>query len=157
MHLPPDSSTSSSGDDTPGNSGKSSSSSATDDGDDVPPTAAAPDAPVKASALRDLGSRGDTSAARTRLEQTRVADDLKVGAYYLQTGNTQGAYLRFKDAADHAPDEPDARFGLAESASKLNKRDEAVLNYREYLRLDTGGDHDKAARKALNRLAAAAQ
>ncbi len=155
MHLPPGTSSSSSGDDIEGGghdrAGGSSSSHSGED-DDVAPTKSSPDAPVKASALKDLGSRGDTSAARARLEQTRVADDLKVGSYYLQQGNAQGAYLRFKDAADHAPDEPDARFGLAEAANRLNKRDEAVLNYREYLRLDAGGDHDKVARKALGKL-----
>ncbi len=75
----------------------------------------------------------------------------------MKDGNAQGAYLRFKDAVDHAPDEPDARFGLAEAAGKLNKRDEAVLNYREYLRLDPAGDHDKASRKALQRLGVAPQ
>jgi tetratricopeptide (TPR) repeat protein len=130
----------------------SSSSSHTDDDADVAPTTAAPDAPVKASALKDLGSRGDTTEARLKLEQTRVADDLKVAHFYLQDGNAQGAYLRYKDAVDHAPDEPDARFGLAEAASKLNKRDEAVLNYREYLKLDPDGDHDKETRRALAKM-----
>ena len=161
MHLPPSGySGSSSSDDaenpSPGSAGAGSSSRPADD-DDVVPTTASPDAPVKSSALKDLGSRGDLSASRAKLEQTRVADDLKIGKYYLQDGNTQGAYLRYKDAAEHAPEEPDARFGLAESANKLNKHDEAVLNYREYLRLDAGGDHDKAARSALSKLGASAR
>ncbi len=159
IHLPPGSS-SSSGDDAGSAGGGSSSgarASSSSDDDDAAPTAAPSDAPVKASALKDLGSRGDTSAARLKLEQTRVADDLKIGTYYLQAGNAQGAYLRFKDAVEHAPDEPDARFGLAETSSRLNKRDEAALNYREYLRLDAGGDHDKAARKALGKLGGTAQ
>ena len=158
LRLPPgySGSSSSASDDAPaGNAGSSSSRSADDE--DVAPTTAAPDAPVRSSALKDLGSRGDTSQARAKLEQTRVADDLKVGGFYMKDGNTQGAYLRFKDAADHAPDDPDVRFNLAEAAGKLNKRDEAVLNYQEYLRMDPGGDHDKATRKALGRLGAAAR
>ena len=144
------SSSSSSGDGLP--PGTSSSAGGSDVDDDVAPTTAAPNAPVKAARLKDLGSRGDSSAARLKLEQTRVADDLKVGLFYTKDGNTQGAYLRFKDAADRAPDDPDVRFYLAESASKLNKRDEAVLNYRACLQMDPGGDHDKASRKALSRL-----
>ncbi len=153
LQLPPGSSSSS---DLPA-AGEGSSSSRTTDDDDVAPTTAAPDAPIRSSALKDLGSRGDNSEARARLEQTRVADDLKVGGFYMKDGNTQGAYLRFKDAADRASDDPDVRFNLAEAASRLNKRDEAVLNYREYLRLDAGGDHDKATRRALGKLGATAQ
>ena len=153
MKLPPGGySSSSGGDDAP-----AGSSSRTPDDDDVAPTSAAPNAPVKASALKDFGSHGDTSAARAKLAQTRVADDLKVGSFYMKDNNPQGAYLRFKDAVDHAPDDPDARYSLAEAANKLNKRDEAILNYRECLKIDPAGDHDKASRKALQRLGAAAQ
>ncbi len=153
MKLPPGGySSSSGGDDAPGTSSSKSS-----DDDDVAPTTAAPNAPVKASALKDFGSHGDTSVARAKLEQTRIQDDLKVGAFYMKDGNPQGAYLRFKDAVDHAPDDPDARYNLAEAASKLNKREEAILNYRECLKLDPAGDHDKASRKALQRLGASAQ
>ena len=153
MKLPPGGySSSSGGDDTP-----ASSSSRPPDDDDVAPTTAAPNAPVKASALKDYGSHGDTSAARAKLEQTRIQDDLKVGSFYMKDGNAQGAYLRFKDAVDHDPQDPDARYSLAEAASKLNKRDEAIVNYRECLKLDPAGDHDKAARKALQKLGAAAQ
>ncbi|MGI4853845.1 MAG: tetratricopeptide repeat protein [Janthinobacterium lividum] len=156
MKLPPgySGSSSSDSDDAPG-AASSSSRSAADD--DVAPTTAAPDAPIKSSALKDLGSRGDTSAARAKLQQTRVADDLKVGGFYMKDGNTQGAYLRFKDALDRAPDDPDTRFNLAEAAWKLNKREEAVSNYQAYLRLDPGGDHDKASRKALSKMGVAGQ
>ena len=134
-----------------GDAGGASSSRAADD-DDVAPTTASPDAPVKASALKDLGSRGDVSAARAKLEATRFEDDLKVGKFYLEDGNAQGAYLRYKDAVDRQPDDPDARFGLAEAANKLKKRDEAILNYREAIKADPGGDHDKAAHRALKAL-----
>lgn len=132
--------------------GTSSSAAPGDVDEDVAPTTPSPRAPIKSARLKDLGSRGDSSAAREKLEQTRVADDLKVGLFYTKDGNTQGAYLRFKDAAERAPDDPDVRFYLAESANKLNKREEAVLNYRACLQADPGGDHDKAARKALSKL-----
>jgi hypothetical protein len=153
MKIPPGGySSSSGGDDAP-----SSSSSHHSDDDDVAPTTAAPNAPVKASALKDYGSHGDMSAARAKLEKTRIQDDLKIGSFYMKDGNTQGAYLRFKDAVDHDPEDPDARYSLAEAASKLNKKDEAILNYRECLKIDPAGDHDKASRKALEKLGATAQ
>lgn len=155
LHLPGDasssSSSSSSSSDAPSGADAASSSGRTED-DDVAPTIPDPKAPVKATPLKDLGSKADLSGARAKLEQTRVADDMKVGTFYAKSGNTQGAYLRFKDALEHAPEDPDVRFDLAETAARLNKRDEAVLNYREYLRLDPGGDHDKASRKALEKL-----
>jgi tetratricopeptide (TPR) repeat protein len=158
MKLPPDGYSSSGDSSSSSSSGDSSSSSRpADDDADVAPTTAAPNAPVKAAKLKDLGSRGDFSAAHQKLEQTRVADDLKIAKFYWNDGNTQGAYLRYKDAVDHAPDDPEARFGLAEAASKLKKTDEAVLNYREYLKADPDGDHDKDARRALARLGAAVQ
>jgi tetratricopeptide (TPR) repeat protein len=133
-------------------SSSSSSSSGTDEDDDVAPTTASPDAPVKESALKDLGSKGSLSAARAKLEATRFQDDMKVGKFYMQDGNPQGAYLRYKDAVDHVPDDPDARFALAQAADKLNKRDEAIANYQQALDIDPGGDHDKASRAALKRL-----
>jgi hypothetical protein len=105
-----------------GGTSSSSSSSGADEDDDVAPTTASPDAPVKASALKDLGSKGSLSAARAKLEATRFQDDMKVGKFYMQDGNPQGAYLRYKDAVDHVPDDPDARFALAQVADKLNKR-----------------------------------
>ena len=150
MRLPPGSSSS-------GDFPASSSSSRSTEDDDVAPTTASPDSPVKASALKDLGSKGDMSAARARLEITRVEDDLKVGRFYMKDGNAQGAYLRFKDAVGRAPDDPEVRFNLAEAAAALNKREEAVAGYQETLRLDPGGDHDKAARKALGKLGSAAR
>ncbi len=149
MHLPPG--TSSSGD-APG-----TSSSRGAEEDDVAPTTAAPDAPVKASPLKDLGSRGDLSTARAKLEITRVDDDLKVGRFYMKDGNAQGAYLRFKDALGRAPDDPDVQFNVAEAAAALNKREEAIASYKETLRLDPGGDHEKASRKALDRLSSSAR
>jgi hypothetical protein len=150
---PPSGGSSSSGDDP----GVSSSHDGSGADDDVAPTVPAGDAPVKASPLKDLGSRGDTSAARAKLEKTRVADDLKVAKFYMNDGNAKGAYLRYKDAVEHDPIEPEARFGLAEAAAKLNMKEEAVLNYRVYLKLDEGGDHDRQTRNALKGLGSAAQ
>jgi tetratricopeptide (TPR) repeat protein len=132
-------------------------SSSRHDDDDVPPTTEAPDAPVKATKLKDLGSSGSFSAAHEKLEKTRFDDDLKVGKFYMEDGNTQGAYLRYKDAVAHVPDDPDALFGLAQAADKLKKRDEAVANYRATIEADPGGDHVKAAKAALKDLGVAAK
>ncbi len=167
-NMPPDGIDTGDGSGDPSNRGGSSSSgngdlppgtssSKTDEDDDIAPTTSSSKAPVKASPLKDMGSHADMTAARAKLEKTRVADDLKVAKFYLNDHNVQGAYLRYKDAVDHDPEDPDARFGLAEVAAQLNKRDEAVLNYQACLKVDPGGDHDKASRKALQKLGATAE
>lgn len=158
MHIPrnsDDAAGSSSSGSSSSSSGSSSSSS--DDDSDVAPTTEAPNAPVKAAPLKNYGAKDSIEVIREKLDKTRVPDDIKVGKYYMDTGNTQGAYLRFKDAVSYDPEDPDARFYLAEAASKLKHRDEAVANYQECLKLDPGGDHDKASRRALTELGISAK
>lgn len=82
----------------------------------------------------------------------RVAEDLDVAHFYVQTGDLQGAYLRSQDAVKTSPDDPDAHFTLAEIAQKLNKRDEAIAEYNACLKLDPADKQAKDARKALARL-----
>ena len=83
----------------------------------------------------------------------REAEDLDVSHYYMTTGNFLGAYLRAQDAVKTIPDDPMAHFALAETANKLNKKDEAVSEYRLYLKLDPGGDKVKDSQRALAQLA----
>jgi len=111
-----------------------------------------PDAPVKASPLTDLGSSGKTSERRAKLEETRFDDDLKVGEFYRSSGNFKGAYMRYKDAVEHKPEDPDAQFYLAEMALKLQKPDEAKTHYEACLKIDSEGEHAKEARHSLAQL-----
>ncbi len=60
--------------------------------------------------------------------------------------------MRAKDATAMQADDADAHLLLAEVAEKLNKRDEAVFEYKSYLKLDPAGGKSKAAQKALERL-----
>lgn len=143
---PPSSSSSSSSADA-----SSSSSSSTDD-DDVAPTTAGGDTPVKAATLKDLGSHADSSAARVKLEQSRVNDDLKVGWFYLRDGNLNGAEARFKDALQHDPDDPEAHFAMAELLLKQKRKDEAAAQLKRYLELAPDDDHTKDAKKLLAKL-----
>jgi tetratricopeptide (TPR) repeat protein len=78
-----------------------------------------------------------------------VKEDLNVGGYYLESGNFAGAYLRFKDATNLAPENMDAIFGLAESARHLKRRDEALANYQLFLQVVPSGSKVKDARKAV--------
>lgn len=78
-----------------------------------------------------------------------AAKDDKVGKFYLDNGDFKGAYDRYKEATEVAPEDGEAVFGLAESARGLHKTDEAASNYSLYLDVFPDGKKAKEARKAL--------
>ena len=106
------------------------------------------------AALKDEGSSGSTRFARKHLAkvedlETRETKDLEVARYYASTGNFQAAYLRAKDAITIIPDDPAAHLAVAQTAQRLNKKDEAIAEYKVYLTLEPNGDKVPSARKAL--------
>lgn len=135
-----------------------SSSSSSSSQEEPAPTTQSDDAPIKAAPLPNYGTRRSKAEQQTRLrnEENRVPDDLKVAKFYTNDGNYAGAYLRYKDAVEHDPEQSEAHFGWAESAEKLGKLDEARQHYAEYLRLEPDGDHTRAAQRALEHLNAQA-
>ena len=75
--------------------------------------------------------------------------DDKVGKFYFDSGDYKGAYDRYKEATEVAPEDGDAVFGLAESARGLHRTQEAAANYTVYLDAFPDGKKSKEARKAL--------
>jgi Tfp pilus assembly protein PilF len=67
-------------------------------------------------------------------------------------GNLRGAYLRAKDAVQIQPDYSTAHFALAQVAQKLKNKDEAIAEFKTYLKLDPNGEKMKEAQKALDEL-----
>jgi tetratricopeptide (TPR) repeat protein len=90
------------------------------------------------------GANGHNAALATK--------DTQVGTFYLRTGDYKGAYNRFAEATKADPGNAEAVFGLAESARRLNLRDEAVRNYRLYLSALPDGPRARDSRKALKDL-----
>jgi len=130
-------------------SSDSSSSSGQDQGDSS-------DAPPK---LNDKGSEGSRSrrvlkvtGEKTQTDDERVDDDLNVAHFYMQSGNAMGAYLRAQDAVKTEPDYAPTHFSLGEAAQRLRKHDEAVAEFKLYLKLAPNGDNARAAAKALAEL-----
>ena len=70
----------------------------------------------------------------------------------MTTGNFLAAYLRAKDALATVPEDPLAHFAIAVSAQKLKKTDEAIIEFKLYLKLDPDGEKAKAAQRALDEL-----
>ncbi len=138
----------------PGEPDSSSSSSSSSSAN--PDAATAPD-PATAAPPDDVPSTEPKSTTRRKLPKVkqlqsaedREAEDLTVARFYRDSGNLAGAYLRCKDAVKLQPDDPEAHFLLAETARKLNKRDEAIAEFNILLKLDASPDQIKTARKAL--------
>lgn len=78
--------------------------------------------------------------------------DTKVGMFYLQSGDYKGAYDRFVEATQSDPGNAEAVYGLGESAWHLNKRDEALRNFRLYLSALPDGPRAKDVRKAMKKM-----
>jgi hypothetical protein len=132
--------------------GSSSSSSSSSSAGGLDPAAEPPP-----PALADRGSSGSTRASRRHLAKVedldeREARDLEVSHYYVTTGNFLAAYMRAKDALATIPDDPQAHFAVAETAQRMQKKDEAIAEYTIYLKLEPDGNRSKAAQRALETL-----
>lgn len=139
--------------DSSNSSSSSSSSSSSDDGDATPPAD-----PDKAG-LKDAGSTGSTRFERKKLAvpedlSKRELEDLDVSHYYITTGDYIGAYMRAQDAVKLYPDDEMAHFALGLAAEKMKKKDEAIQEYKIYLKMAPDGTKAKQVEKALDALGA---
>jgi hypothetical protein len=131
-------------------SSSSSSSSGSDDPSATPPgdnPTPGGDPPEGTSVHRKL-----PKVKRVQSDDERVDEDLSVGKFYLNDENYAGAYLRAKDAVQTQPEYSATHFLLAEVLQKMKKKDEAIAEYKTYLKLDPDGEKAKAAKKALDEL-----
>ena len=76
---------------------------------------------------------------------------MDAGGLYFKDKNYKGAELRFRDALDYKPDQPDATFRLAETLDRLGKNDEAQRTYEAYMRIQPNGTYAEKVRMALQR------
>jgi tetratricopeptide (TPR) repeat protein len=83
----------------------------------------------------------------------RAQEDVRVGRFYLGSGNYKGAYGRFSEAVRMDPANVDAIYGLAAAADGLHNTQEALTNYKLYLEIAPDGDKAKSAQKAIRVLA----
>jgi hypothetical protein len=130
-------------------SSSSSSSSSSSDADN--PSDAAP-------SPKDEGTEGTSvhrklpKPKKVQTDDERVDEDITVAKFYMNDENFAGAYLRAKDAVKVQPDYSLAHFTLAQVAQKMKKKDEAIAEFKTYLKLDPNGEKMKEAEKALTEL-----
>lgn len=105
----------------------------------------------------DRDNRLSDGAGGTIHNPKLAADDVHIGQFYLNREDYAGAYVRFKEATQADPENPEAVFYLAEAARRMNHKAEAVQNYQLYLDALPDGPKAKEARKALHDLNASAK
>jgi tetratricopeptide (TPR) repeat protein len=134
------------GNDTSSSSSSSSSNSSSDDSNadaDLPPD----------TGRRKLKKPSDKDIQSGSLAgEGKAQEDVRVGRFYLGTGDYKGAYGRFSEAARLDPANIDAIYGLAAAADGLHHTDEALTNYKLYLEVAPDGHDAKSARKAIRSL-----
>ena len=134
-------------------SSSSSSSSSSYDADSTAP------ADSDKAGLKDAGSTGSTRFERKKLAvpedlSKRELEDLDVSHFYITTGDYPGAYMRAQDAVKLYPDDEMAHFALGLAADKMKKKDEAIREYKVYLKMAPDGPKAKQVKKALDLLGA---
>src|SRR6202035_3903596 len=128
----------------PGDDSSSSSSSSGGDPNPAPdpddPTAKGdPSNPPESTSVH----RKLPKVKRVQSDDERVDEDLSVSKFYLRDENYEGAYLRAKDAVQIQPEYSATHFALAQVLQKMKKNDEAIAEYKTYLKLDPDGEKAK--------------
>ena len=130
-------------------------------GNAQPSTSSSDDQNYSSSRVKglDLPTTDDTDAAPPPSIPTSLPynpklarKDAEIGDFYMESGNFKGAYDRFLEANRSDPGNAEAVYGLGESARHLDRRDEALRNYRLYLAALPNGPHAKEIRKAMKEM-----
>ncbi len=86
---------------------------------------------------------------KVKTQQEVAAHNIRVGSYYLDTGDWKGALSRFESALVLDPENPDVYWGLAEAEYHLGQYANARAHFEKQLLYDPDGKHARDARKAL--------
>jgi len=86
----------------------------------------------------------------------KAAKDIEVGDYYFKRKNYIGAESRYREALLYKNNDAEATFKLAVCLEKMARPDEARAEYENYLKILPYGPQTPEAKKALERLKAAA-
>lgn len=82
----------------------------------------------------------------------RAAKDVEVGDFYFKQHNYRAAVSRYREALLYKPNDAIATYRLADASEKVGDLQEAVKNYRDYLKILPYGPKANDAQKALARL-----
>ena len=84
----------------------------------------------------------------------RAVKDDEVGDFYFKRKNYRAALARYQDALTWKENDAVATFRIGECYQKLDEPNEAIAQYRQYLKILPEGPFSKDAKKALEKLGA---
>jgi Flp pilus assembly protein TadD len=76
----------------------------------------------------------------------------EVAEFYFAQRNYTAAESRFREALQFNPADAKAMFELAQTSEKLNRKDEALQEYRSCIEFDPRGAYAEKARRAIQRV-----
>ena len=116
-----------------------------------PPPDDAQEHPQGSDLLKDEATLGDTTEFRP-WDPHKAAKDIEVGDYYFKRKNFIGAESRYREALFYKDNDAIASYKLAVCLEKLNRPDEALIQYETYLEILPYGPESAEAKKAIERL-----
>jgi tetratricopeptide (TPR) repeat protein len=82
----------------------------------------------------------------------KASKDVEVGDFYFKQKNYIGAESRYREALYYKDNDAVATFRLAQCLEKMNRPDEAIEEYKSYLKILPYGPEARAAKDAIERL-----
>lgn len=123
-----------------------------------PPASDAKDHPQSSNVLKDeSGAPGATGgiAEFHPWDPHKAAKDVEVGDFYFKKKNYRAAEDRYREALYYKENDAIATYRLAVCLEKMNRPEDAVKEYENYLNILPNGREAEACRKAIGRLRAA--
>ena len=110
--------------------------------------------PKSGEALMDAESDAETGNVGEfhPWDPHRAAKNVEIGDFYFKQKNYIGAESRYREALYYKNNDAIATFRLAECLEKMDRPDEAILEYESYLKILPYGPEAPAAKKAIERL-----
>lgn len=109
---------------------------------------------LSSDVLKDEGSNGDVGEVHP-WDPHRAGKDIEVGDFYFKKKNYKAAEDRYREALFYKDNDAIATYRLAICLEKLDRPDEAVEEFENYLQILPHGPQAADARKAIDRLKAA--
>lgn len=118
-----------------------------------PPPNDAKDHPQSGDVLRDEGSSGENDTMEFHpWDPHKAAKDIEVGNFYFKRKNFVAAESRYREALKYKDNDAEATFKLAVCLEKMNRPDEALVEYESYLKILPYGPEAPEVKKAIERL-----
>jgi tetratricopeptide (TPR) repeat protein len=118
-----------------------------------PPPNDAKEHPQSGAALTDEGSSANGGPMEFHpFDPHKAAKDIEVGDYYFKRKNYTGAESRYREALVYKENDAVATYKLAICLEKLNRADEALTEYENYVKILPNGPEAAEAKKAIERL-----